>query len=248
MIKAVRSEACQQKVHQARRNQAIAELSNRELFHRAKTALTELEAVEEALFKEYDQGILKLVDQSMLARYRTDHQSFWKRMFLSTFRRDQKILRHFRKSALKLSLDDGLALIQQVLGITGLQQAWAEMSEELRTRMRSRIDGRRTDWKAIEADLSRTEVELKKIECSEVERRPELEKRFGGFYNGFETDWEQVNSALNWVAELLTIVDKSEITVNSRSSALRRRTQSLWTGCRLRSVPPERNSMTLSVL
>ena len=190
MVETARSQAREQADTQAWRDRAVFELNNRGSLSRARITLTELEAAEEALMAKYDPGILNVVDQSMLTRYRTDHQSTLKRLLPGSFRRDQDKLRSFRRSASKLSLEDGLSLVQQALDVLSRQRAWEALSEELDIAMGSKFDGRRTDWEAIEAYLLSTEVDLTTLNARQVERQPELETCFGELYNGFENRLE----------------------------------------------------------
>ena len=196
---------------QARRRWLIDRLSNRDLIDEGRHTLSKLTASEEMLFREYDEALLDVVDPSMLVRYRTDHQNRWKRIFSSSFRHDQRMLRSFRKTALKLSLQDGLSLVRLVLEVKDFQQEWEALSHKLQSRVGSEFDGRYTNWGNIDAELLSIEAELGEIERRKAKGSASLEERFGKLYNGFDTDWERVNSALEWTGDLLNIVGTPEI-------------------------------------
>ncbi len=207
----IRRQARQESEVQARRKWLIDRLSNRGLIDAGKHTLSKLTALEDALFREYDEEILDVVDQSMLVRYRTDHQNWWKRIFSSSFRQDQRTLRSFRKTALKLSLQDGLSLVRLVLAVKDSQQEWESLSHKLQSRVGSKFTGRYANWESIDAELLSAEAELEEIESREAKSRARLEERFGELYDGFDTDWERVDGALQWTKDLLTIVGTPEI-------------------------------------
>ena len=210
--------AAEETENQAQRNHAVAELLIQEPLNVAKAALADLESAEATLFSKYERDILAVVDQPMLARYRTDHHSSIKRLFLGSFRQDQRILRSFRKSAENLSINDALELVGQVLNVKALQREWEARAHKLDALLGERFDGRNTNWRAIEDDVTRAEAALNDLEFCEVQRSTELQELFSQLYAGFETEWSQVTNALEWTAKLLALV--GDTTVGGRLAEL----------------------------
>jgi very-short-patch-repair endonuclease/DNA polymerase III delta prime subunit len=120
----------------------------------ARALLDELTQAEERLHERYSDSLTNLVNEDMLIRYRTDHQSLWRRMLSGTFRRDQRVLRGQLKTPAQLSLDDALAAVEQALEVRHLREGWQGTAEELADALGKRFKDKETDWGGVSADLS----------------------------------------------------------------------------------------------
>lgn len=120
----------------------------------AHALLDELSQAEDRLHERYSDSLVDLVDEDMLIRYRTDHQSLWRRMLSGAFRRDQRVLRGQLKSPAKLTLGEALAALEQALEVQRLRDRWRRTAEQLTDTLGSRFAGEETDWDRVSADLS----------------------------------------------------------------------------------------------
>ncbi|MCY4614997.1 MAG: AAA domain-containing protein, partial [Chloroflexi bacterium] len=121
---------------------------------KARSLLDELSQAEDRFQERYSAALIDLVDEAMLIRYRTDHQSGWRRMFGGSFRRDQRILRGQLRTPGKLALSEALAAVEQALEVQNLRQSWSDTSGELTEALGQRFAGRETDWDRVSADLA----------------------------------------------------------------------------------------------
>lgn len=119
----------------------------------ARSLLDQLISEEDALSADFSDGLVELVDQEMLVRYRTDHQSFWRRLFRSEYRRDQRVLRGQLSSPRKLSSVESLAAVERALEVQRLRALWSELAEGLGEALGSRFRGRETRWERVGDDL-----------------------------------------------------------------------------------------------
>ncbi len=120
---------------------------------RARALLDDLLQAEKRLQEQFADALPDLVDEDMLIRYRTDHQSLWRRMLGGSFRRDQRVLRGQLNVPAKLTLNEALAAVEQALEVRRLREHWSEAAEELEQALGRRFDGRETDWDRVTADL-----------------------------------------------------------------------------------------------
>lgn len=120
----------------------------------ARALLDEITQAEERLHERYSDSLTDLVDEDMLVRYRTDHQSIWRRVLSGAFRRDQRVLRGQLKTPADLLLDEALAAVEQALEVQRLRDRWHGTADELADALGGRFQDRETDWDRVSADLS----------------------------------------------------------------------------------------------
>lgn len=120
----------------------------------ARSLLRELTQAEERLRERYSDALAELVDEDMLIRYRTDHQSFWRRKIGGAFRRDQRVLRGQLKVPSKPSVAESLHGVEQALEVQRLRQRWNAIAGELIDTLGSRFDDRETDWERVAAHMT----------------------------------------------------------------------------------------------
>ena len=132
----------------------------RRLVSAAREARGMLERAEDELFKDRDREIVEdsTVDRQMLIRFRTDHQSGWRRAFGTAYRRDRKLLRSYAKDVSQpLELGGGLDLVERVLEIRSLRQAWQKTYDAVETRIGGHAAGLETDWERVERRVDGTD-------------------------------------------------------------------------------------------
>ena len=119
----------------------------------ARALVDELSSEEDALRADFSDGLVELVDEEMLVRYRTDHQSFWRRLFRGEYRRDQRVLRGQLAVPRKLSPLESLAAVERALSVQRLRARWSEIESELSETLEARFRGRETQWARVGDDL-----------------------------------------------------------------------------------------------
>ncbi len=107
---------------------------------------------EDRLSEEFSEGLVERVDEEMLIRYRTDHQSFL-RHIRGTYRRDQRTVRGQLKSPRKLSLDESLAAVELAMEVKLRRERWHEIEPRLRQLLGTRFGGQETEWQHVLSDL-----------------------------------------------------------------------------------------------
>ncbi|MDE2893754.1 MAG: DUF3320 domain-containing protein [Chloroflexota bacterium] len=122
----------------------------------AASLAEELTQAEARLNERFSDGLAALVDEDMLIRYRTDHQSFWHRLFSGSYRQDQRLLAGQLRTPAKLKVLEGLEAVEQALEVQLLRQQWAAAAEEMRDALGPRFRDRETDWDQVAADLAAT--------------------------------------------------------------------------------------------
>ena len=130
-----------------------AEAVAREL-PKVQKLLDELSAAEERLEEQYSESVLEYVDEDMLVRYRTDHQSGLRRFVSGAFRRDQRVLQGHRKTLGKITLSEALTGVEQVLTVQRLRERWRKTATELEVSLGQRFEGKATDWERVAEDLT----------------------------------------------------------------------------------------------
>ena len=124
----------------------------------ARALLEQLVSDEDRLGEDFSDGLVERVDEEMLIRYRTDHQSFL-RHIRGTYRRDQRTVRGQLKSPRKLSVDESLAVVELAMDVKRRRGRWHEMEPRLRELLGTRFGGRETEWERVLSDL----VSLRRI-------------------------------------------------------------------------------------
>ena len=119
----------------------------------ARSLLDQLTSEEDALRADFSAGLVELVDEEMLVRYRTDHQSFWQRLFRGEYRRDQRVLRGQLAAPRKLSPVESVAAVERALDVKRLRARWSEIEEGLGETLGARLRGRATQWASVGEDL-----------------------------------------------------------------------------------------------
>ena len=109
-----------------------------------------LDRAEAALFAEFDPGIVEAVDNAMLIRFRTDHQSGWQRLLGRSYRRDLRRLRGYSKAARKLTVEEGLSAVQRAVHVREMRQEWDVAYAAIERAIGQHSNNRETDWERVE--------------------------------------------------------------------------------------------------
>ena len=121
--------------------------------------LTQLLEAEARLPREFEEGLVDVVDRGMRDRYRTDHRSWWRRLGRS-WRTDQRVLGAELRTPRKLSLDESRQAVERAFEVKTLRNKWAANEPGLRERLGARFRGRETNLKQLDADVEKTEADL----------------------------------------------------------------------------------------
>ena len=109
----------------------------------------ELTEREHELFSDFEESLLDSVDQNMLVRYRTEHQSGLRRFFSGSYKRDRNLLRGMKVKPGKMSFEDERSAVELAVRVNNLQRDW-ESGENDRWELFGRLYERRnTDWDGV---------------------------------------------------------------------------------------------------
>ncbi len=118
----------------------------------AQSLLNQLEQAEIQLSMDFSDRLVDLVDEEMLVRYRTDHQSTWRRLG-KAYRDDQRTLRGQLNDPRKLTVAESLQAVRQAHEIKQMRERWDELKSDIRVKLGRRFRGRRTDWERVLGDF-----------------------------------------------------------------------------------------------
>lgn len=118
----------------------------------ARSLLNHLDQAETQFRVCFSDRLVDLVDEEMLVRYRTDHQSAWRRLG-KAYRQDQRIIRGQLIDPRKLALGESLQVVRQAYEIKQQRETWDELEPHMRHLLGERFQGRETNWESALADL-----------------------------------------------------------------------------------------------
>ena len=133
----------------AGRNEAAREIQD------AKETLEKLEVVEAQILSQFQSSALEAIDDSMIRRFRTDHQSKLRRIFGGGYRADRRTVRSLRRVAGSTTFRQELQAVSEVAEFKELTANWDSRRERLATTIGDRMEGRRTDWDAVMREISK---------------------------------------------------------------------------------------------
>lgn len=162
------------------------------ILEEARELVRELDQKENRLFARFEAQLLEAIDSKTLIRYRTAHRSRMRRLIRSDYRSDRKAIQAFHRNAVKLSFEEELKVVEEVVALKGLLGDWENVAVQLETLLQDRFAARSTEWDSVCGDLrdcetllegyvgniSRCQVLLTDIECVRACRRlsQELER------------------------------------------------------------------------
>ena len=113
-----------------------------------------IKAAEEKIFSTFDRAVVDAIDPEMARRFRTDHQSWWKRMLPGKYRRDSRVIRAHRRVSEGMTFRQELDVVNEIMQLKGLQDQWAEQGPQLTEVMGDRYGGQESNWEAVLAEIS----------------------------------------------------------------------------------------------
>ncbi len=119
-----------------------------------------LTQAEEHLANVFSEGLADMVSAEMLIRFRTEHRSWFRRLFFRNYRADMRVLYGHQRTPSKLSLDETQGWVEHALDVHQRRTVWHEIEQQIGTVLGHRFYGRETDWEAMDADLNKTEALL----------------------------------------------------------------------------------------
>ena len=119
-----------------------------------------LTQAEEHLANVFSEGLADMVNAEMLIRFRTEHRSWFRRLFFRNYRADMRVLYGHQRTPGKLSLDEAQGWVEFVLDVRQRRTVWHEIEQQIGTVLGHRFYGRGTDWEAVDANLNETEALL----------------------------------------------------------------------------------------
>ena len=122
----------------------------------ARDVIAGLIESESELFSTFEEAVLDVVDQAMVARYRINYQGSVGRLFSGVFggyKKDRNILRSLSTVPGRLTFEDELKYVQLANDISRRRRQWSDREGEFRELVGSRYQGRGTDWNAVGEDV-----------------------------------------------------------------------------------------------
>ena len=186
-----------------------------DLLAEARKTAEEIAALKEELLGSYEPEILSLDYKPIRTRIRTEYTPFTK-VFKASYKDDRKQLTALRKETAGLVSGEELSDVIETLHHLATARKWySDQAEQLRLTFGTlRID-ENSDYVKIQAlvndciVLQQIQELLKKLIfelSSEEKMKAQLQLRFPGVYTGVDTDWTQVQKALQWAATLRNLI------------------------------------------
>ena len=97
---------------------------------------------------------MESVDQELASRFRTDHQSWWKRVLFGGYRSDSRRIRAHRRVSDNMTFRQELEVVNEIMELKGLRDQWDEQGPQLADAIGDRYQGQETDWTAVLGELS----------------------------------------------------------------------------------------------
>ncbi len=122
----------------------------------ARRAQAALDGAETDFFAYYDRELVDAIDDGMLVRYRTDHQSGMRRLLQGAYRSDRRLLRGYARVPGKLSPAGGLDVVQRAMDIREMRRDWTSAYAGVEPMLGRYASERETDWPRVERQLDVT--------------------------------------------------------------------------------------------
>ena len=123
----------------------------------AQSVVGRIKAAEEKILSRFDRAVVDAIDPEMARRFRTDHQSWWKRMLPGRYRSDSRIIRAHRRVPGSMTFRQELDVVNEIMGLKGLQDQWAEQGPKLADVMGDRCMGQESNWEAVLEEISQVD-------------------------------------------------------------------------------------------
>ena len=120
----------------------------------AQLVVERIKAAEEKVFSRFDRTVVDAIDPEMAMRFRTDHQSWWKRILPGRYRSDSRTIRAHGRVSGSMTFRQELDVVNEIMELKGLQDQWAEQGPKLADVMGDRYRGQEGNWEAVLAEVS----------------------------------------------------------------------------------------------
>ncbi|MBP5620930.1 MAG: DUF4011 domain-containing protein [Thermoguttaceae bacterium] len=201
----------------AAQNPALAKTSEEGVFDRCRNELAivesksaEIQRLRSEILQKFNREIFDLDYEKMLARHKAHYRSFFK-FLIGSYRADRRAMSMLYKDfAHKI---DDVTILSALTNLKEIDDARKETDRDcscLKSTFGDAFRYEETDFQKIKTELGACEQLLKAYafidEELEILREfdPDSEKlsrRFGLLYNGLDTSWDAVRSALDLIAE-----------------------------------------------
>ena len=186
-----------------------------QIFEAAKTHANEIHRILATLTEQYEPGLFEIDYEGVLARYKTEYTSFFKRLKKS-YKEDRNLFIVNRKQVgAKLSDAEILDTINSLRELA-MQRQWYTDNSTLLSEMFG--DGNiyeNSDYNEIAIQLSIFDLlcntrDTLEIITQESDRylckEEELKDHFEFLFNGLFTDWDDIREAVHWAGEFRSII------------------------------------------
>ena len=123
---------------------------------KARGIAQELEEGEKALFDNYDSRIIDIVDDEMMARYKTDYRNPLRRFISSKYRADHRAIQIYWHSGTQVTFPQEIQLIEDIRKLKRQQNEWKALELTGEQWIGGRWAGRNTDWNMVQTDIDNT--------------------------------------------------------------------------------------------
>jgi very-short-patch-repair endonuclease len=179
------------------------------LFDETKEKSAKINELQSLILSEFEHGIFDVDCNGIYSRYKADYTSFFKN-FKPNYWRDKKAIRVNYKTIVKKVTDEMiLETVAKLRKFEEFKKWFADNETELSAYFGKLYNAEKTDFHVIEKHFETFEA-LKKTETllddilktvKESERQTnKLVAHYQFLYNGFETQWENIRTALDWAA------------------------------------------------
>ena len=165
----------------------------------AQSVVGRIKAAEEKVFSRFDRAVVDAIDPEMARRFRTNHQSWWKRMLPGRYRSDRGVIRAHRRVSESMTFRQELDVVNEIMELKGLRDQWGEQGPQLAEAMGDRYRGQESNWEAVLAEISEVD-EFFNAETAD----PVVSQRTGSIL----TDGYLANQMVTSAASLQRVVDE----------------------------------------
>ena len=180
----------------------------------AQSLVGRIKAAEEKVFSRFDRAVVDAIDPEMARRFRTDHQSWWKRMLPGKYRSDSRVIRAHRRVSESMTFRQELDVVNEIMELKGLQDQWAEQGPKLADVMGDRYRGQESNWEAVLAEISQVD-EFFSTETVD----PAVIQRTGSIL----ADGQLTNQMVTSAASLQRVVEEAAVSCSIHLGATMRR-------------------------
>lgn len=192
-------------------------LSN--LLVRATETANEIEAIKKRLLEVYEPDVFNFDYKALFGRIKTEYISFTK-IFKKEYKQDKKSIQLLHKNVVKrISGDEMLALVEQLRTLDEKRQWYIDNAEALRSYFGITID-ENTDYSVCYKQLATINAINEALEAIDKmssvfaqidDNEHMLLVHYKFLYNGIQSDWNAIRSALDWAISFKSCISGKHI-------------------------------------